>query len=283
MRYAAIVLVLLCSACRHKRATVTAPPADAKGGVRYTRFEHKGKPTYGILEGNRLRILDGSLLGSWKKTDETVALSSAKLLPPTDPPKVLALAGNYKSHLGDNPMPKNPEVFFKARTAVIAHGDEIVIPKGTADCHFELELVIVMGKKARNVEPDKALDTVLGITCGNDVSARDWQKGDVQWWRAKGSDTFAPCGPFIASGIDYNNLQMELRHNGTVKQKQTSGDMIFDVAKIVSFISKHLTLEPGDLIFTGTPGKTEAMKPGDVVEVEIEGVGVLRNKVVAGK
>ena len=122
---------------------------------------------------------------------------------------------------------------------------------------------------------------MLGVTCGNDVSARVWQKGDVQWWRAKGSDTFGPCGPYIVSGINYDDLLLELRLNGEVKQKERTSRMIHDVATQVSEISRHVTLHPGDLIFTGTPGETAAIKPGDVVEVELEGVGVLRNEVVA--
>jgi 2-keto-4-pentenoate hydratase/2-oxohepta-3-ene-1,7-dioic acid hydratase in catechol pathway len=154
-----------------------------------------------------------------------------------------------------------------------------VIPPGTAVVHHEGELVIVVGKRARNVPPEKALDYVLGVTCGNDVSARDWQKNDVQWWRAKGSDTFGPCGPWVASGINYDDLLLTVRVNGQVKQQQRTSDLIFGVAAIVSFISQHVTLEPGDLIFTGTPGTTTQIRPGDVVEVEIEGVGVLKNPV----
>ena len=128
---------------------------------------------------------------------------------------------------------------------------------------------------------EKAKEYVFGVTCGNDVSARDWQKNDVQWWRAKGCDTFGPCGPYIATGLDYDNLMLTLRQNGEVKRKQSTRDLIHSVADTVSFISKHTTLEPGDLIFTGTPGKTAAIKPGDVIEVELEGVGVLRNPVRA--
>jgi 2-keto-4-pentenoate hydratase/2-oxohepta-3-ene-1,7-dioic acid hydratase in catechol pathway len=159
----------------------------------------------------------------------------------------------------------------------------IVLPKDSSDVHYEAELVIVIGKMARKVPVDKALDYVLGVTCGNDVSERVWQKGDVQWWRAKGSDTFGPVGPVIASGIDYGNLQLKLRLNGEEKQNENTKDMVHNVAQIVSWVSQHVTLRPGDLIFTGTPQKSMAMKPGDVVEVEIEGVGVLKNKVVAGK
>jgi len=144
-------------------------------------------------------------------------------------------------------------------------------------------MVIVIGKRASKVSVEKAGDYVLGVTCGNDVSARDWQKGDVQWWRAKGTDTFGPCGPFVATGINYDDLLLVTRVNGEVRQKQRTKDLIHGVAAIVSFASMHVTLEPGDLIYTGTPGKTQEIRPGDVVEVEIEGVGTLRNPVKAGK
>jgi 2-keto-4-pentenoate hydratase/2-oxohepta-3-ene-1,7-dioic acid hydratase in catechol pathway len=155
-----------------------------------------------------------------------------------------------------------------------------VLPRDVGVVHYEAEMVVVIGKTARNVPREDALDYVFGVTCGNDVSAREWQKGDVQWWRAKGSDTFGPCGPAIVCGLDYDNLMMELRLNGEVRQKESTKQLIHDVAGTLSFISRYVTLHPGDLIFTGTPGQTDEIKAGDVVEVEIEGVGVLRNKVV---
>lgn len=262
-------------------AADTAASGGERKAMKYVRFQVAGSVTYGIVEGNRVRRLAGDLFGAWKKTDTTYALSEVKLLVPAQPSKVLAMAGNYKSHLGDEPERKAPEVFFKVPSALLPPGGDIVIPKGTNDVHYEAELVVVIGRRARNVSVAEAPNHVLGVTCGNDVSARDWQKNDRQWWRAKGSDTFGPCGPFIVSGIDYGNLLLQLRLNGEVKQEQRTRDMIHNVAEIVSWISRHVTLEPGDLIYTGTPGKTSAMKPGDVVEVELEGVGVLRNRVVA--
>ena len=156
-----------------------------------------------------------------------------------------------------------------------------MLPAGSEVVHYEAELVVVIGRVAKNVSKQDALDYVFGVTCGNDISERKWQKGDVQWWRAKGSDTFGPCGPFITRGLDYDNLQLKLRLNGEVKQDDNTSYLIHDVASTVSFISQHITLHPGDLIFTGTPGKTDVIKAGDVVEVELEGVGVLRNQVVA--
>ena len=176
-----------------------------------------------------------------------------------------------------------PQPFFKSPSCLIPHEAEIVLPKDSRSVQYEGELVIVIGKKAQQVPQESALDYVLGVTCGLDVSERIWQKNDIQWWRAKGSDTFGPCGPFIASGIDYDNLALQLRLNGEVKQKDQTSQLIHNVAAMVSTISRYITLHPGDLIFTGTPGETTDLKPGDIVEVEIEGIGVLRNRVVAGR
>lgn len=245
----------------------------------FVRFELNGKPAYGLLEGEKILRLEGDLFGEWKKTEETYDLSKAKLLVPTQASKVLALAGNYRDHLGEIPVPAHPEPFFKPPTCLIATGQSILIPKGTEDVHYELELVVVIGKQAKNVSQDEALDYVLGVTAGCDVSARDWQKNDRQWWRAKGADTFGPCGPVILSGGDYQDLDMELKVNGETKQKSNTGMMIHPIPDIVSFISQSVTLFPGDLIFTGTPGKTTAIHPGDVVEIEIEGIGKLTNPV----
>ncbi|HSW44867.1 MAG TPA: fumarylacetoacetate hydrolase family protein [Phycisphaerae bacterium] len=251
--------------------------------TQYARFQAGSTISYGIVEGDRVRQIDGDLFGQWRRTDKTYDLDGVKLLVPTTPTKILAMAGNYKSHLHDQPMPKNPELFLKPPSCLIPAGADIVIPRGAEPVHYEAELVIVIGKRAEKVPKDKALDYVLGVTCGNDVSARDWQANDKQWWRAKGSDTFGPCGPFIVSGINYDNLLLQLRLNGQVKQEQRTKDLIYGVADIISFASRHMTLEPGDLIYTGTPGTTGPMKPGDIIEVEIENVGVLRNGVTAAK
>ena len=285
--------------------------------TRYARFQVGDAVAYGVVEGESVRQIDGDLFGAWRPTDRTFSLSGVKLLTPVArPSKVLALAGSYKSHLGagdqittvttttkvttsqngqttsdsktvvetEKPgeVPAKfqiPQLFFKSPSSLIASGEKIVIPPGTNDVHYEAELVIVIGRRAKDVNDDEARRCVLGVTCGNDVSARDWQKSDVQWWRAKASDTFGPIGPFIVSGLDYDNLSLRLRLNGKVMQEERTSELIHSVPKIVSFISRQVTLEPGDLIFTGTPGRTSAIKPGDRVEVEIEGIGTLVNVV----
>jgi 2-keto-4-pentenoate hydratase/2-oxohepta-3-ene-1,7-dioic acid hydratase in catechol pathway len=271
-------------------STTAAIAADpARQGERYLRFQVGEATSYGILEGDRVRALDGDLFGSFSRTERTYALDEVKVLIPTEPTQVLALAGNYRSHLGDEEIPplfRIPQPFSKSPSSLVADGEHIVIPKDSpGPVHFEAELVVVIGKTTRKVSKEEALDHVFGVTCGNDVSERYWQNDpenkDVQWWRAKGADTFGPVGPYIATGLNPDDLLMTLRLNGEVMQQERTDHLIHDVATMVSYISRYVTLQPGDLIFTGTPGETSAIEPGDVVEVELEGVGVLRNPVAA--
>lgn len=237
---------------------------------------------YGILEGETVHELSGAPFDSPTRTGTTALLSAVTLLYPCQPTKILCVGLNYKSHLGGRPQPGRPEIFYKPLSAVQNPGGAIVTPRDSTDLHYEGEMVVVMGKRARDISPAQAAETIFGVTCGNDVSDRNWQHGagkDLQWWRAKGSDTFAPFGPVIAAGIDYSRLQLTTRLNGEVVQQQYTSDLIFDCPAIVSWISGWVTLNPGDIIYTGTPGSTRKMNPGDVVEVELESVGVLRNPV----
>jgi 2-keto-4-pentenoate hydratase/2-oxohepta-3-ene-1,7-dioic acid hydratase in catechol pathway len=247
----------------------------------YARIQHGQGTTYCRVEGDRVRLLTGDLFGTWQETDQSLALADVKLLVPVVPSKVLAVGLNYRSHLGGRPLPEEPAMFLKPPSCLVPTGADIVLPRVCTDVHYEGEMVVVVGKRARHVGAQDAPGYVLGVTCGNDVSARPWQKNDLQWWRAKGSDTFGPCGPFIATGINYDNLHLQLRVNRAVKQEQRTSDLVHGVAAILSYVSRYMTLEPGDLIYTGTPGQTTALNPGDVVEVELEGVGILRNRVVA--
>ncbi len=248
--------------------------------VKYVRYEYQGKVAYGLLDGDLIREIRGDLFGSRTETGRKVKLAAVKLLWPCEPTKVLAVGLNYRSHLGARPAPEKPELFFKPLTSLLEPNGEIVIPPGAKNVHYEGELVIVIGKKARSVSVAEAEQHIFGYTCGNDVSERNWQQNDLQWWRAKGSDTFAPLGPAIAVGLDYKKSRLQTRVNGQVKQSQMLSDLLFDAAAIVSFTSQYVTLYPGDVIYTGTPGTTSALKPGDIVEVEIDGIGILRNKVV---
>jgi 2-keto-4-pentenoate hydratase/2-oxohepta-3-ene-1,7-dioic acid hydratase in catechol pathway len=250
--------------------------------ARYIRFHSQAGESYGILDGDTVRVLRGDLFSNPSETGETLPLSTVRLLYPCRPGKILAVGLNYKSHLGGRPQPAHPEMFYKPVTALQNPEGPIEIPRDATDLHYEGELVVVIGKPVKNAPPEEARAAIFGVTCGNDVSERNWQHGsgkDLQWWRAKGCDTFAPLGPVIAAGLDYGNLALETRLNGEVVQKQSTADLIFDGAAIVSWASGWVTLLPGDIIYTGTPGSTRKMAPGDVVEVEIEGIGVLRNPV----
>ena len=252
--------------------------------TRFVRFQKGTSTSYAILNGDTIAAISGDLFGAQRKTGATYKLADVKLLAPMTPSKVLAVGLNYKSHVGDRKPPANPEIFYKPITCLQNPDDPIVIPADSKNTHYEGELVIVMGKKAWHVSVAEAKETIFGVCCGNDVSERDWQGGpskDLQWWRAKGADTFGPLGPVIVRGLDYGNVLLQTRLNGTVVQKQNTSDLLFDCPTIVSFISQYVTLVPGDVIYTGTPGSTKKMSPGDVVEVDIEGIGVLRNPVKA--
>ena len=171
-------------------------------------------------------------------------------------------------------------MFAKLPTSIVGHEADVIYPADATDVHFEGELVIVIGKKASKVAKEDALSYIFGATVGNDISERAWQKQDLQWFRAKASDTFGPLGPWIVTGVNFQDALLETRVNGKTLQSQRTKDLIFDIPTIVSYVSQYITLMPGDVIYTGTPGTTSAMKPGDVVEVEIEGIGVLRNRIV---
>ncbi len=263
---------------------LTSAGMEAQDGItKYVRFSHAGQTAYGVLEGETITVLDGDLFSSPRTSNKTLQLSDVRLLPPTDPSKVIAVGLNYKSHLGERPTPEYPGLFAKFPSSLIGHGENIVTPADSDNLHYEGELVVVMGKKAKNVSVADAPRYIFGVTAGNDVSERTWQRADLQWFRAKASDTFGPVGPVIAQGLGYNDLMIQTRLNGEVVQKESSKDLLYNIDEIVSYVSRYVTLLPGDLIFTGTPGSTKAMKPGDVVEVEIEGIGILRNKVTAAK
>ncbi len=262
----------LCAALMAGQAALAEP-------AYYVRYDTGGSAHYGVLDGERILQLDAAPWHGGQRTGASVARADARLLAPAEPSKVFAIGFNYMSHRGDRELPPHPPVFLKLPTAITGPGVEIVPPPGASDLHYEAELVIVIGRNAKNVTADQAGDYIFGVTAGNDVSERAWQADDLQWFRGKASDGFGPIGPAIATGLDYNDLLVESRLNGEVMQSQRTRDFIHDAHAIVSHISQYTTLHAGDLIFTGTPGTTSAMQPGDVIEIEVEGVGVLRNTI----
>ena len=249
--------------------------------MRIARFSVQGEVHYGVVERDTVNQIAGTPFGRQRPSGREFPLAQVKLLAPVRPRKIFAMALNYSSHKGDQKLPTEPQPFFKVPTCIIGPGDPIVLPKGAGRVEEEAELVVVIGRRCHKVSESMALDCVLGYTCGNDVSAREWQRGDIQWWRAKSSDTFGPIGPYIVTDIDPSRLRMWARVNGKEVQSCNTSELVFGVPALVSFISQVVTLEPGDLIFTGTSGKPGPISAGDVVEVEIEKVGVLSNPVNA--
>ena len=251
----------------------------------YARYIANGAVTHGILDGDILKEISNSPLEDHSETGKSHSVSDVTLLSPTEPSKVVAIGLNYKSHLGGRPGPNAPEPFLKAPTTVIAQNEDIVIPKVALDegvkIQPEAELALVIGKKCKSASQADALDYVFAYTCGNDVSARDWQQNDLQWARAKSSDTFGPIGPWMTTDLDPTNIQVTCRINGEEKQNQNTSDLLHPVTKIIEYVSAVITLEVGDVIMTGTPGTPGDIHPGDTVEVEISGVGVLSNPVVS--
>lgn len=249
--------------------------------VKYLRYQSGSTTAYGILEGGTIHELQGALFDEPKRSGKTFKLQDVKVLTPVKPSKVIAVGLNYKSHIGESSPAEYPGLFTKFPSSLIADGENIVVPDDSTNLHYEGEMVVVIGKTAKNVDRDSAKDYVFGITIGNDVSERAWQRSDLQWFRAKASDTFGPLGPYIVTGLDYDDILLETKMNGEVRQSSSTKLLIFDVPTIVSYVSQYVTLLPGDVIYTGTPGITRAFKPGDLIEISLEGVGVLRNRAVA--
>lgn len=252
--------------------------------MRIARYEADGRIQWGAVEslevgGGHVRAFLGDAFGARHLSPDSRPLDSVRLLAPAVPSKIFALAHNYADHLQGRPAPKEPQVFLKVPSSVIGPGDTIRLPRGQGRIDEEGELVVVMGTRCRSVSRADALDHVLGYTCGNDVSARAWQKNDLNWWRAKSSDTFSPLGPFIVTDLDPAAAVISARINDREVQRCSATDLIFDVPALIEWISRWVTLEPGDLIYTGTSGEPAELHGGDVVEVAIGGIGALKNPV----
>jgi len=252
--------------------------------MRIARYEADGRVLWGVVEsvegsGDRVRPILGDPFGAHSASADSRPLASVRLLAPAEPTKILALANNYRDHLHGAEPPREPQVFVKLPSSVIGPGEPIVLSSDGGRVDEEGELVVVIGTRCRSVRRADALRYVLGYTCGNDISAREWQKNDANWWRAKGSDTFSPLGPYVVTDLDPSSAVIAVRVNGREVQRCRTADLIFDVPSLIEWISASVTLEPGDLIFTGTSGEPAPLHRGDVVEVAIGGIGVLRNPV----
>ncbi len=247
--------------------------------MKYIRFSVDNKVSYGILENDVVRIIAGDLFGEYTVLEETYELPQIKILSPCTPTKIVAVGLNYRDHANEmgEAIPETPKIFMKPSTAVIGVDDTIVMPEMADRVDYEAEIAVVIKKKTKNISADDAKQYILGYTCLNDVTARDLQSYDGQWTRAKSFDTFAPIGPCITDEIDPNNVEIRLLLNGEEKQHSNTSNFIWKIDELVSFISQIMTLLPGDIITTGTPAGIGPMKKGDCVEVEIEGIGILRN------
>ncbi|MFF3849491.1 fumarylacetoacetate hydrolase family protein [Streptomyces sp. NPDC002328] len=256
--------------------------------MRIVRYAVGGERHYGDMDSGDSRIarLEGDPFTGLSPTGHLDEVGDVAILPPLESPRIFGFAYNYASHVGetDRDIPEVPVCFMKPSTAVIGPGDAIVYPADGELIHFEGELVVVIGKRARHVKPSEAHEHILGYTCGNDVSDRIVQRRESAYGTlliGKGQDTFAPLGPVVATELDPSALSLTTRVNGVVAQSASTADLLLGVPELIAYLSRHLTLLPGDAIMTGTPSGVGPIRPGDEVEVEIEGIGVLRNSVVA--
>ena len=252
--------------------------------MKIVRFEYRNRIAYGRLEGDAIQVFNLSPFeGSPAGTSDAFPLKEVRLLAPCQPTKIVCLGLNYKSHAAEfkQKLPDLPLLFMKPPSSVIGPGENIILPPRAERIDYEGELGVVIGKAAKSVKEEDFANYVVGYTCFNDVTDRIAQALDGQWTRAKGCDTFAPFGPWIETGITPDNLKVQTTVNGQVRQSGNTGDLIFNVPKLVSFISTIMTLMPGDIIATGTPDGIGPLKNGDVVDIAIEGIGTLSNPVVA--
>lgn len=250
--------------------------------MRIIRYQAKNEMAkYGWMLEDKIGEIEGDLFGSYKRKEAQTPLADVKLLPPSQPTKIVCVGRNYIDHAKElgNETPKIPLIFLKPPSSIIGHGDNILLPPQSQQVEHEAELVAVIGKRGKNITTEEATQHVFGYTVGNDITARDLQRSDEQWTRAKGFDTFCSFGPWIDTEFDPSDAVVTCRVNGQMRQMASTRDMVFNVGVLIAYVSSIMTLEPGDLLFTGTPAGVGKLEPGDVVDVEIEGLGKLSNSV----
>ncbi|MDK9738534.1 fumarylacetoacetate hydrolase family protein [Vibrio sp. D404a] len=244
----------------------------------FVRYQYQDQVSYGQLKGETITPIKGGLFAQHSLSDKTVALADVEILLPTQPEKVFAVGMNFRSHAASHPdLP--PPMFLKLPSSLVLSGQPVHAPFDARNVHFEGELVLVIGKTLHKADQEEAEAGIFGVTVGNDLTERSWQGSDLQWLRAKASDGFGPIGKTIARGVDYNDVELTTRLNGSIVQQENTTFMIHSPKKVVSYLSHYFTLKPGDLIFMGTPGKTKALKDGDMISVSIKGVGEVTNTI----
>lgn len=251
--------------------------------MRFVRYqENAGSIRFGWVYQNQVGPIDGTPFGEYRRLEVDTPITSVKLLAPVVPGKIICVGRNYVEHAREHgeEVPQIPLLFLKPTSSCIGPGDAIVHPPQTRQMEHEAELVVVIGKKGRWISTESALDYVLGYTIGNDVTARDLQKQDGQWTRAKSFDTFCPIGPWIDTDFDPSDALITCRVNDELRQMASTREMVFTVSQLIAFASTVMTLEPGDIVMTGTPAGVGKLSPGDQIQIEIEGIGILRNPVV---
>lgn len=253
--------------------------------MQIVRFEYEDRVEIGAIENGIVRRARGSTFDGLSVGPEVAPVEDVRLLAPVIPSKLIAIGLNYKDHIEEDTagmdVPENPIIFLKPPSSIIGPDAPIILPKGAENVDAEAELAIVIGQRCRHVPAERAYDVILGFACSNDVSARDYQFKDGQWSRAKGFDTFSPLGPAIVTDVRADDLAITSRVNGKTFQSSSTRHLLFDVPYLIEFISRVMTLEPGDVIMTGTPAGPPHLEPGDVCEIEVEQLGVLRNPVEA--
>ena len=250
--------------------------------MRIIRYQYKNEtPKYGWIFEENVGEIDGNIFGEYRRQEARIPLADARLLAPCQPSKIICAGRNYAEHAKEHnaDVPKVPLIFLKPPSSIINPGEHIILPPQSQQVEHEAELVAVIGKRGRNVTAEEARNIIFGYTIGNDVTARDLQKSDGQWTRAKGFDTFCSFGPWIDTDFDVSDALITSKVSGQPRQMASTRDMVFSVGTLIAFISSVMTLEPGDIIFTGTPAGVGPLKAGDEVVVEIEGLGALSNPV----
>jgi 2-keto-4-pentenoate hydratase/2-oxohepta-3-ene-1,7-dioic acid hydratase in catechol pathway len=248
--------------------------------MRIARVSLGGRTSTAIVKGRRVHLVQGTVFAPGAETGESAPLSAVQVLPPTKPSKIVAIGVNYLDHAGERRPPSEPQPFLKVPSSLIGHGDAILLPADAQNTHMEAEVVAVISKRARNIDESQVDAHVLGYTAGNDVSERDWQQSDLQWWRAKSSDTFTTVGPWVDTSLKPEKIEVAGLISGHEQQSSDTSLLIHSIRACIARISRYMTLERGDLVFTGTPGTTGRIQPGDTCEVRVGGM-TLSNPVQA--